>query len=396
MRQWVARLATMLLPILSIALVLAMFEAGLRIAGHRAIYEIYSKPTLFWQRDELLGWSHQPNATGVYVGPRPWPIEFEGRIAINSLGLRGPEVPPSRPGEPRVLAMGDSMVASFEVDYEETFVAILERDLRERLGLPAHVINAGVRGYGTDQSLLLFRERASVLDPDVVVFFHSRNDRADNTTLHEMRRPHGKPAFGLTADGTLELRGAPVPRYPMCSEVRLSPAFEVVRTDTLSSRLMCRAQIALLDHSALFSLIAVSIPWDGDLLGWLYRLGGSGAGSPAAASAAQPEYATRLTEALLQALADEVRWRGAELVVIGFPSHFEGLDLQPLVERGVTVISLDSLERAPQLEVRWRHDSHLNPEGHRRLAATLLEHLEPRLRARSAAVRQAPNGSPRR
>lgn len=383
LRRWLASFATvLLLPAGSTILVLALFEVGLRVAGHRPIYEIYSKPTLFWQHDALLGWSHQPNVDGVYVGPRPWPIEFEGRVAINSLGLRGPEVPPVRPGEPRILVMGDSMVASFEVDHEETFVALLEIDLRERLGIPVQVINGGVRGYGTDQSLLVFREHADALAPDLVIFFHSRNDRVDNTTLHEMRRPLGKPAFALTPQGSLELRGTPVPVYPMCSEVRLSPEFAVVRTDTLFARLMCRAQIALLDHSALFSLITVSIRWDGGLLGWLYRLGGSQTGALAPPDAGPPDYATRLTQRLLVALADDVQKRGAELVVIGFPTHFEGLDLEPLIARGVEIVELDALERAPAREVRWRHDSHLNPEGHRRLAATLANQLETRLRNR--------------
>ena len=61
----------------SVAFTLGLFEAGLRLAGYQAIYDVYSKPSIFWIRDPLLGWSHDPGATGTYVGPRPWPIEFE-------------------------------------------------------------------------------------------------------------------------------------------------------------------------------------------------------------------------------------------------------------------------------------------------------------------------------
>src|SRR6266404_1289324 len=122
----VARTAlTLLLPLVSIATVAAIFEIGLRFTGHVAIYEMYSKPSLFWRYDELLGWSHEPGAHGDFVGPRPWPVEFRGKVAINSLGLRGPEIPPRDPSELRVLFSGDSIVASFEVDYEGTFVARL-------------------------------------------------------------------------------------------------------------------------------------------------------------------------------------------------------------------------------------------------------------------------------
>jgi hypothetical protein len=380
-RAWFARLATvLLLPAVSIALVLALFEVALRIAGHRALHEIYSKPTIFWQHDDLLGWRHQPNASGKYVGPRPWPIEFESRVSINSLGLRGPEVPAPMLGEARVLLLGDSMVAAFEVDHEQTFAAVLEQELRDRVGGPVRVINGGVRGYGSDQSYLFFRERTRSLDPDVVVLFHSGNDPADNTTLHEMRRPLGKPAFALTSGGGLELRGSPVPTYPMCSDVRLSARFEVSKVDTLPGRVMCHVQMALLDHSALFSLITISIPWDGSLLGSLYRLGGA-----SSTAGAQRDYASQLTMVILLALADEVTRRGAELIVTGFPSHLVQLDLDRLAERGVEIISLDALESAPAREVRWHHDSHFNPEGHRRLAAVLLPSVEARIRRRVAA-----------
>ncbi len=37
-----------------------------------------------WQHDPLLGWSHEPNAEETFVGPRPWPIEFETPVSINS------------------------------------------------------------------------------------------------------------------------------------------------------------------------------------------------------------------------------------------------------------------------------------------------------------------------
>src|SRR5688572_19122022 len=100
----VARAAlTLFLPVISIAVVAAIFEIGLRLTGHVAIYEMYSKPSMFWRYDELLGWSHEPGARGEFVGPRPWPIEFRGKVAINSLGLRGPEIPVREPAERRIL-----------------------------------------------------------------------------------------------------------------------------------------------------------------------------------------------------------------------------------------------------------------------------------------------------
>ena len=70
---------------------------------------------IFWQHDDLLGWTQIPGAEGIYVGPRPWPVEFRSPVAIDSRGLRGPELAPLPPGGYRIVMLGDSLVAGFEV-----------------------------------------------------------------------------------------------------------------------------------------------------------------------------------------------------------------------------------------------------------------------------------------
>ena len=79
------RLGSLLLLAASLALVCGVAELVLRLAGYVPIYDVYSKPELFWQHDERLGWSLEPGARGRYVGPRPFPIEFDTAIEINSL-----------------------------------------------------------------------------------------------------------------------------------------------------------------------------------------------------------------------------------------------------------------------------------------------------------------------
>ena len=98
------------------------------------------------------------------------------------------------------------------------------------------VINAAVRGYGTDQSHLWFRERGRELGADLVIAVFSANDFEDNVTLHRARRPFGKPAFALRANGTLELVGVPVPRYEACASVMLNELYEPVRVGGFWSR----------------------------------------------------------------------------------------------------------------------------------------------------------------
>jgi lysophospholipase L1-like esterase len=385
--------------------VLGLLEAGMRLAGYQPLYEVYSKPSLFWRHDPLLGWSHEPGAEGTYVGPRPWPIEFRAPVRINSLGLRGPELAPLPPGGARVLLLGDSVVVGFEVAYEDTFGALLETRLAGALGFPVQVVNAGVRGYGTDQDYLYFRERGRLLKPDLVVAFYSFNDPEDNVTLHRMRRPFGKAAFAPVPGGGLELRGHPIPTYPLCSAVALDAGYRPARIDGVRARALCWVETRLSDHSALFTWLTLRIRRNPTLLRLLYGLGAeqaalaaptrhAGIGAAAAsllasapaASAAEPaatdadgiapRYA--LTSAILVELAREVRASGAEFVLVIPRNEWERLDHAPL---RVT----PNFAEMPGGEVairamRFKNDGHLNEIGHELLAKRLARDLEPLLR----------------
>jgi lysophospholipase L1-like esterase len=355
----------------STALTLGVVEVGLRLAGYQAIYSVYSKPSLFWEHDDLLGWSHTPGASGRYVGPRPWPIEFDAPVEINSLGLRGPDVPPRAPGELRILLLGDSVVVGFEVPWEQTFGALLERRVAARLARPVRVVNAAVRGYGTDQSYLYFRERGARLEPDVVVFVHSNNDAEDNRTLHRMRRPFGKAAFTPQEDGSLALRGHPVPRYPLCSSWVLDDRFEPVRRDGRASRLVCQIQLGFADHSALFSFLALRIRQNPDLLVRLYSLGAP----PGERRPAAPDPGYRLTNRLIAELGLAARAHGAAFVALLTEGQAHLLDPEGLAQRGVrSEILLDGvLPGVDPRSIRFQRDSHFDPRGHELMA----EFLEP-------------------
>ncbi len=351
--------------ILAGALPLACAEVGLRLAGYQAIYDVYSKPSLFWEHDDVLGWSHAPGSTGTYVGPRPWPVEFETPIRINSIGLRGPEPSDPPPGGQRLLVMGDSVAVAFEVPYEQTFTALLEDSLSRRLGRPVGVVNAGVRGYGTDQSYLWFRERGHRLEPDALVFISSNNDPTNNMTLHRMRRPFGKAAFALK-NGELELRGHPVPEYPLCSSWVMSAKFEPVRTDGTMTRLACQVQLRVADHSALFTFAAMRIRQNPDLLRRLYKTGAPRESS----NIGIPDAPNRLTTRLLEELGREAEGRGLPIAVFLPEGQVPTLDTAALEAAGIRVeVLLHSVaEGADPEAIRFRNDSHFNESGHRLLA----------------------------
>ncbi|MEM7412320.1 MAG: GDSL-type esterase/lipase family protein [Myxococcota bacterium] len=364
------------LALVSVTLTLAALEIALRFAGYEAIHSTYSKPSMFWKADRLLGWSHQSNAVGTFVGPRPWPIEFRADVAINSDGLRGPEIGPRPERGYRVLLLGDSVVAGFEVPYEETFAALLESELSKRVGAPVQVINAGVRGYGTDQSYLFYRERGIRFDPDLVMLLHSDNDTRNNMTLHRSRRVFSKPALVLHEDERLELVRPP-DDTDVCAQLQTTAEATVVRADSASTRAACKLQMALFDHSALFSVLTTRLRESPDLLRSLYRLGAPKrtATEVAASQPATSSYPSRLTSAIIAELAQTVGSTSAGFVLFGSPRGVAMIDEVRLASEGVFAHAI-----APDGEDhRFVRDGHYNTEGHRVAAERFTPILAKRL-----------------
>jgi len=120
------------------------------------------------QFDDQLFWAMKPNLDVVVQ---------KTRVRTNSLGLRTPEVEAKKPGEFRVLSLGESTTLGAGVSNEETYSAVLADLLRDAYpGRPITVINAGVEAYSSFQSLLYLKTRGLALQPDLVLFYHELND----------------------------------------------------------------------------------------------------------------------------------------------------------------------------------------------------------------------------
>ena len=420
LRSWTQKLALLAGSTLVCLLVL---EVAFRIAGYQPIYSVYSKPELFWKHDARLGWVLQPGAAGTYVGPRPFPIEFRAKVRINSLGFRGPEVTPVPPGGRRVLLLGDSQAAGFEVAEDQTYAALSARQLSAALGAPVQVENGGIRGYGTDQSLLWYEEHLRALHPDLVVFHATGNDPEDDTTLHRMRRPFGKAAFALAADGSLHPVGVPIRHYPLCSAYRLDAGFKVVRIDGGKARAFCWVQTRLADHSAFLTFLSTRIERNPALVKRLYGLGtpdeqarpisappATPSPSPAPAATPQPtgatppttaatlpatvaaappvnpalDYAHRLTTTLILRMASEVRRDGARFVLLIDSADLAPLDGNALRAAGIEILPADQPLGADQTPFRFPNDGHLNVAGHQKMTDFLAPRLAADLRKMAA------------
>jgi lysophospholipase L1-like esterase len=113
-----------------------------------------------------------------YLGYVPAPSYAKERNRHNALGYRGEEISLAKPeGQFRIVLLGGSTTyTSFVKDYEKSFPHRLERQLRKRGYAGIRVINAGVPGYTSYESLINFEFRALDLDPDMVIVYHGVND----------------------------------------------------------------------------------------------------------------------------------------------------------------------------------------------------------------------------
>jgi hypothetical protein len=96
-------------------------------------------------------------------------------ITINSLGLRGPEVDVRAVGRYRILAVGSSSALGSGVEDDETWTAVLEKNLRN-LGFFADVMNAGNPGWGPYQHATFLKEEAFRYRPHAAVVMVAKGD----------------------------------------------------------------------------------------------------------------------------------------------------------------------------------------------------------------------------
>ena len=112
---------------------------------------------------------------------------------INSRGLRDTrEFEYAKPDDQlRILVLGDSYTLGFEVGQDESYAAVLERDLKQHR-INAQVINAGVSGFSNAEALIYLREEGLRYQPDIVVLGFYINDLSDNARTDLFRLVDGE------------------------------------------------------------------------------------------------------------------------------------------------------------------------------------------------------------
>lgn len=128
-------------------------------------------------------------------------------VAANSLGFRGPDYSGPKPaGIRRIILLGDSYAFGLGLPYRDCMAARLDTLLDS-----CEVLNFGLPGYGTLEQLLILREIAAPLDPDLVVILYCQNDIPGNVAKRS--RMNNKPYLEIDEGGSLQILGVPVPDH---------------------------------------------------------------------------------------------------------------------------------------------------------------------------------------
>lgn len=131
-----------------------------------------------WRRE--IRSSHGLHIVESVLGYRLAPGRRAWGATVNDLGYRGPSFPLDKPkGTFRIVCVGNSITFGEAASCDSTtYPAVLGQRIRERgeIPEPVEVINAGVLGYTSHQSLLELKTRLIALRPDLVIFCTGWND----------------------------------------------------------------------------------------------------------------------------------------------------------------------------------------------------------------------------
>ena len=154
--------------------------------------------------------------------------------------------------------------------------------------------------------------------------------------------------------------------------------------------LACQLQLAVADHSALFTFLALRVRQNPQFLQRLYKLGAP----PPVVVESGPKMRHLLTTRLLREIASTTRDAGVPASIILTESQWDLFDRASIEQAGVSVHELlfSVREGVDPMAIRFENDSHYNEKGHE-LVAELLEPIVAKLieRARNLSPTTPPS-----
>lgn len=174
---------------------LVALEVGLRIADRPKYQEL----------DNSGRHAADPDVGHVYVPNHRQTLqsrEYRVEWASNAQGVRcDRDFGPKQPGVIRVLCVGDSFTACDQVEYRESWPAVLEACLNHDLQ-PARfeVVNAGFPGFATVNEARWIAKFAAAFAPDVVLLGMTPNDLLENQFPLQYTARNGQMVSSASTD----------------------------------------------------------------------------------------------------------------------------------------------------------------------------------------------------
>lgn len=202
-------LKSLLIPVLTIAILSAATELVLRVAFARSLdfgMEMWKYAVILKRPvpEPRISFVHAPLGHAFLMG---------ADVRINSRGLRDKEYTLAKPaGAYRIMMLGDSTTFGWGVPIDATVAKILERRLNAaNAGASFEVLNAGVGNYNTVQEVTAYIQAGRAFHPDLVILEYFINDAepVPREAKSFLRDRSYFAAFALSrADGILRVAGA--------------------------------------------------------------------------------------------------------------------------------------------------------------------------------------------
>jgi hypothetical protein len=145
----------------------------------------------FGHFDQDLGWDYNPNTEYIFNDSQLYFDEHGFRVqsATSQIDF----------SKPRLLFIGGSVTFGHGLNYEETFASKIGQLLNDQF----EVVNLGVQGYGTDQTLIKLQKYINLIKPSIIVYTFipdhlNRNVNFNRSSIFNcLVFPGTKPLFGL-------------------------------------------------------------------------------------------------------------------------------------------------------------------------------------------------------
>ena len=135
----------------------------------------------FFESDKMVGHINKANFSGNFGGPLD---DFYSSVNIDKFGARKSSFSNCPSPQNKIIFLGDSVTAGFEVNDDQTFVSIINKNCGEK-----NIIgyNFGVRAHDTHSVIGNYLRVGEKIDHNSVYYLISLNDLSENLQIYHYK-----------------------------------------------------------------------------------------------------------------------------------------------------------------------------------------------------------------